>query len=337
MGALAACATAKRPLTPYVAPMPPVAPQFQTVLAIDKDGNQVLAGSFAGELVLDKKERLVSRGGTDIFVVKTAADGRVVLGPLHFGGPRDDAATGVAIDSKGNIVLVGTFQGEATFSGKVKADTLREGQRAVFAAKVDAKTGQVLWFKQLAVANLPTQVSVALRSDDSVVIGASGVGSLTTEKEQFVLAGESMMLAVLSSGGSKLEPPVTYKALAFSRPAPCAHSPCTTGGPLSAACGYYACVALVCAWKSGCCANQWDQSCVDAVLEHCGHQCNCNDVTHDGAPFYPDASPCTTCVYTIGGPYGTGDHFCSESSWDSWCRWDMEQSNCYAACHPPCQ
>src|SRR5690242_6812213 len=89
---------------------------LQTAVAVDKQGNEILAGTFAGRLRIGGAE-LVSAGETDAFLAKTGPNGPV-FPPMRFGGVGEDAATGVAADDDGSIVVSGTFQGEATFGSQ---------------------------------------------------------------------------------------------------------------------------------------------------------------------------------------------------------------------------
>src|SRR5450631_1088880 len=121
---LAAGCAARRPHV-FGIPMPL---QLQTAIAVDRQGNEILAGAFAGHLRIGGGE-LVSAGGTDIFLSKTAPNGAPVFPPQRFGGRGDDAATGVAVDDDGSIVVVGTFQGDASFGSQaIKADVRHPGQ-----------------------------------------------------------------------------------------------------------------------------------------------------------------------------------------------------------------
>ena len=222
----------------------PVPLQLQTVVAVDKDGNQVLAGSFAGKLQIAGGE-LASAGGTDIFVAKANKAGAPVFPPLRFGGTGDDAATGVAVDDDGSIVLAGTFQGEAELGGqRLRAEVRHPGQRAVFVARLDP-AGKTVWVKQIAVANLPTQVSVAVGPDHNIVVGVTATGTVANKNGQLALAGQSVTLDVLSPKGEPIPQPGSH-VMALSLPVGCAHSPCTTGGVLVPGCGPDACVAWIC-------------------------------------------------------------------------------------------
>ena len=184
----------------------PVPPQLQTAVAVDREGNQVLVGAFAGRLRVPGGE-LTSAGGTDIFVTKTSRAGAPVFPPERFGGPGDDAATGVAVDEDGSIVLSGTFQGEIEFGGqRLRAQVRHPGQRAVFIARLDP-AGKLVWVEQIAVANQPTQVSVAVGPDHNIVVGVTATGTVASTAGQVVLPGQSVTLDVLSPKGDPITPP----------------------------------------------------------------------------------------------------------------------------------
>jgi len=341
LGMIVACAGCpqKVPVLPHAAPAPLHRPrELQAVVAVDKDGSQVLAGSFGGRLSIGGKE-LTSEGGTDIYVAKIGANGAPIFGPERFGGPGDDAVTGIAIDTDGSVVLVGTFQGEATFRDqKKKADARHPGQRAIFVAKVDAM-GKISWVSQVAVANLPTQVSLAIRPDHKILVGASTTGTVATKKEQMTLSGESVMLALVDAQKGGVEPTsggAQYQVLSYSPG--CAHSPCRLGAALDPTCGWYGCVAAVCDKYSWCCTNVWNYKCYLEFLNSCQRRCDCNQVFTAGPAFYPDASLCVSEVYSLGtGGGGIGDTYCTEVEWDGICVAETDQLDITAACHPPCQ
>jgi hypothetical protein len=322
---LAACVPKQAgPLAPTVPPPPPIG--LQTVIALDAAGNQVVAGSFRGELVIDGG-RLRSAGGTDIFVVKKGPSGFPVQ---RFGGSGDDVATGAAIDPDGSVALVGTFQGKVAFGQyQLVAEGRHPGQRDVFVVRLKAD-GSVAVARRIATSNVPTQVSVAIEPDHSLLVGVSATGTLTTPNGgRLALSGESAMLDHISALGEKLPPPPGSNFRVESLTIGCAHSPCKTGGPLNMYCGMYSCVATICALDSYCCTNGWIQRCVDEMV-NCPRRCDCSQVHTEGIPFYPDASPCTLAVYN-------GDTYCSDSWWDNICVAETYLPNYQAACNPICQ
>ncbi len=321
VGLLATVGCATRRPHPFAIPAPL---RLQTAVAVDRQGNEVLAGSFAGRLRIGGGE-LTGAGGTDIFVAKTAPNGAPVFPPERFGGGGDDAATGVAVDEDGSIVISGTFQGDATFGPQnLKAQVRHPRQRAVFVARLDP-AGKVLWVKQIAVANLPTQISVAIRPDHAILVGASGAGTIANRNGQASLGGESIVLDLLSPAGEFLPQNGVDKVRAFSVPVGCAHSPCATGGVLTAGCGPDDCVAWICTSDPYCCDVAWDDICVGEVGSICQRRCDCGTICTEGNPFYPDACACTAQVFDQ-------DPYCGESWWDSLCVNEAVEW-CHIVCH----
>ncbi len=319
IGLAAGCA-ARRP-HPFAIPVPL---RLQTAVAVDRQGNEVLAGSFAGRLRIGGGE-LTSAGGTDIFLVKTAANGAPVFPPQRFGGAGEDAATGVAVDEDGSIVVGGTFQGEASFGAqRLKAQVRHPGQRAVFVARFDA-AGKLLWVKQIAVANVPTQVSVAIRPDHDILVGASGTGTIANRNGPENLGGESIVLDLLAPTGDFIQQPDNLKVRALSLPVACAHSPCQQGGSLTAGCGPDDCVTWICSVDSFCCNIAWDSICVGEVGSVCQRRCDCGTICTTGNPFYPTACDCTAVVYGQ-------DPYCGENWWDDQCVSEAVDW-CHVACH----
>jgi hypothetical protein len=301
----------------------PVPLQLQNVVAVDKQGNQILAGSFAGKLQIAGGE-LASAGGTDIFIAKADKAGAPVFPPQRFGGKGDDAATGIAVDDDGSIVLSGTFQGEAVFGEqRLKADVRHEGQRAVFVARLDP-AGKVVWVKQIAVANLPTQVSVAVGPDHNIVVGVTATGTVADKQGPVALPGESITLNIFSPAGEPVmqAPGTQMRALSFTEG--CAHSPCQTGGVLVPGCGVDGCIAWICSADPYCCGVQWDSICVAEVGSVCQRRCDCGQLCVQGNPFYPDACLCTRRIYGV-------DPYCSETYWDSICVGEVG-----SVCGTPC-
>ncbi|HXJ23405.1 MAG TPA: hypothetical protein VMT03_24540 [Polyangia bacterium] len=298
------------------------------MLATDAAGNQVLAGSFRGEVTV-AGGRLTSVGGTDIFVVKTGPSGAPLFPPQRFGGPGDDAATGAAIDPDGSVVISGTFQGKVTFGQKVlEAQGRHSGQRDVFVARLDA-SGNVTLAQRLATSNVATQVSVAVQPDHSILVGVSATGTVASQDRALRLSGESVMLDHISALGEKLPPPPGTTFRIESLTLGCTHSPCKTGGPLASGCGMYGCVADVCAMDSFCCSTSWIQRCVNEMI-NCSRRCDCSQVHTTGYPFYPDASNCTIAIYNE-------DTYCSDTWWDNLCVAETFLPNNQTACNPMCQ
>ncbi|MBU0607031.1 MAG: hypothetical protein KKI08_04055 [Armatimonadetes bacterium] len=120
--------------------------QQPAAVAVDHDGNPVIAGYFWGELGL---QNLTSLGGTDLFVTKlTAGDGKESW-TRGYGTTKDDRAFGVAVDASDNVVIAGDFAETGLDLGGGKLTCL--GSKDAFVAKY-SKDGHHLWSKSIAAA-----------------------------------------------------------------------------------------------------------------------------------------------------------------------------------------
>jgi hypothetical protein len=281
--------------------------KLQTALAFDKDGNQVMVGTFTHYVVI-AGTRLESAGGTDIFVAKVKPDGTLAWAH-RYGGPGDDAGTGAAVDAAGNVIMAGTFQGPLALGPQSLDPKFRSPDlHALFVAKLDP-TGKELWVRQVGVADGPSMVSVAVAPDGKIMAGAGIFGRLQKDGGAVSAAGESLLLQMFGPGGELLPTP-NLQLLALDS-SPCTHSPCQTGAKLVASCDW--CVATVCGSDNYCCNTFWDSVCVNEVSSTCGQRCNCNQLCTAGNPF--SAYACPPCTNNVCG----GDPYCCRYGWDSVC------------------
>lgn len=110
-------------------------------MTIDLNGNPVMVGVFVDTANFSGTE-LISNGGNDIFIAKYNTDG-TLLWVKNAGGPRNDAADGVDIDSLGNIYVTGYFDSTAFFGTTQITGVDRD---EVFLAKYDPN-GNLIWVK----------------------------------------------------------------------------------------------------------------------------------------------------------------------------------------------
>ena len=99
---------------------------------------------------------LTSAGGDDGFVAKYALDGSVAWA-RRFGGSGVDGVSSVAVDPAGQFLYVtGGFKSSADLTGDGVPDVTPQGQTDafsdVFLVKLDAVTGQTVWFRTLGSA-----------------------------------------------------------------------------------------------------------------------------------------------------------------------------------------
>jgi uncharacterized membrane protein len=144
-------------------------------LTVDANGNVVVVGYFATMLTLGTPTptTLTSQGGNDAFVVKLDSDGNP-LWASRFGGPSDQQAYSVAVDTAGNIFVAGGFEGSLTAGGT----TLTAGAKDAFVLKL-APNSSVLWAKNFG-DNVSDQQAwgVAVTGQGNPVLTGDFIGSI---------------------------------------------------------------------------------------------------------------------------------------------------------------
>ncbi|MDI3289551.1 hypothetical protein [Polyangium sp. 15x6] len=122
--------------------------QYVNAVAVSADRDIFLAGSFQGELTLLNGVKLMSTGGkSDVFAVRLTPEGVPVWAKgFGDGSTMPKLATTLAVDSKGNTIIAGYFDGSLEFIPGQPLNAM--GGRDIFLAKLD-KDGNTLWSKRL--------------------------------------------------------------------------------------------------------------------------------------------------------------------------------------------
>jgi hypothetical protein len=103
-----------------------------------------------------------------------ATDGELVWS-RSLGGPSWDSGFGVALDSSGNVVVVGKFAGTVDFGGVPLASA--SGSSDVFVAKYVGPTGAHLFSRRYGGAENENALSVAVDSMDNIILAGSFSGT----------------------------------------------------------------------------------------------------------------------------------------------------------------
>ncbi len=148
--------------------------QRATGVASDQDGNVVIIGEFAGVADFGGGP-LVSAGGgnSSMFVAKFSAAGQH-LWSTAYGSSGNPYIDDVAIDSAGNIVLVGAIVGEVDFGG----GAITSARPQAFVLKLD-DLGNRLWDRSFVPSDSGSSGNAVSR------VSAVGVNAAT----EIVLAG----------------------------------------------------------------------------------------------------------------------------------------------------
>ncbi|WP_437976034.1 SBBP repeat-containing protein [Sorangium sp. So ce295] len=167
-----------------------------TAVAVDAEGDIVVAGSTGGTINFDGAPRRYA-GGNDAVVAAFNADGKHLWNRLY-GDDEDQGALGVAVDQAGNVIVVGEFESAIDF-GAPSPRLQSLGGNDAFFAKL-APNGDTAWAKSFGDAAEQRARAVAVDALGAIALTGSFSGRID-------LGGDPMM----SSGGpdafvAKLQP-----------------------------------------------------------------------------------------------------------------------------------
>jgi hypothetical protein len=171
-------------------------------IAVGSDGNPVLVGRFSGSINFGGNN-MNSSGGYDAFVVKLDGASGEHLWSRRLGGNEDEAAWSVAVDTMGDVVVIGEFLGQMSVGD---GSTLQSaGGNDVFVAKYDGQDGSLLWSKRFGDAADQLGRGVAVDGMRNVWITGSFTGSVDFGAGALTSAGNfDVFVAKLDSQGSAL-------------------------------------------------------------------------------------------------------------------------------------
>ncbi|MFQ6048637.1 MAG: hypothetical protein ACE5K7_04665 [Phycisphaerae bacterium] len=148
-------------------------------VAADAAGDIYLAGRFVGQVNFDPAGSDVhsSNGQGDVFVTKLSADGSHQW-TRTFGGPDDDLAEDLAVDSTGAVYAVGLFRGANVDFDPTEGTDLHSsnGSADVFLIRLEAD-GSYGWAVTLGGAGFEHGRAVAIDPDDQPVLAGYFVSS----------------------------------------------------------------------------------------------------------------------------------------------------------------
>ena len=145
------------------------------------DGSAIITGYYSGTIVFGTSLPLVSVSGSDdIFVAKISASGVFVWGTSAGGATSVDEGIGVRALSDGSAIVVGAFEGPATFGDTVLTGT---GNSDAFVAKIDA-AGSFAWATQAGGTSTDQAFRVSTLADGSAIFegyfkGTAAFGATT--------------------------------------------------------------------------------------------------------------------------------------------------------------
>lgn len=153
-------------------------------IAIDNYGNAYITGSFTCPVINFGTSSLTNSGGADLFVAKVDSSGNFLFSKSATGSTFD-AGFNIAVDSIGNVCIVGYYQSSSLTFGSTTISN--SGDVDLFVAKLSFATGlnDVSSNENLIAFPNPSNGSFYLdhRSDKYVVSVYNVLGELISETE----------------------------------------------------------------------------------------------------------------------------------------------------------
>lgn len=144
-------------------------------LAVDKANNAYVVGSFEG--VCDPGlGPLTSAGLGDALVIKLNPAGKPVWA-VRFGGADNDLASGVAVNSLGDVFVAMFVSGGASTATTIANVTVAVGERALVVARLAPSDGTPAVARKLACTGA-CEVELAIDSSDRPIVAGSVTGTI---------------------------------------------------------------------------------------------------------------------------------------------------------------
>lgn len=137
---------------------------YPAAIKEDTNGNAVVVGMFQGSVDFGSGS-VTSTNGQELFIVKYSSSGSY-LWSRQISSSGGDMASGVAIDSSNNIVVVGSFAGTVDFGAGPLSSA---GSSDVFVAKF-APNGTLMWAKRFGGSAIDGCSAVALDATNNIIL-----------------------------------------------------------------------------------------------------------------------------------------------------------------------
>jgi hypothetical protein len=156
---------------------------FARCVIVDEKGSVYVAGHHSGTIDLGNGHKAVTKRGRNIFLLKLKSDGSVVW--LKSFGDEDkhvewsEDGRDIALDSKGNLYLVGIFRGTIDLDpgiGKVERKSVGDSQDGFLISL--SSDGEYRWGFTMGAEGPDWTRAVAVGPDDTVLIGGCFNGTV---------------------------------------------------------------------------------------------------------------------------------------------------------------
>jgi hypothetical protein len=164
---------------------------------------ELVAGGWAGgdDIALSPGgQTLTALGNEDALLVRFDSTGGQLWGH-RFGDGLSDLIRGVAVDSGGNVIAVGRFQGQLVLAGLPTLTSF--GSHDIFVAKF-ASDGTPLWSRHFGDTQSERARGVAVLPGDAIAVVGSFSGDLTVAGTTLTAQNGDAYVLALDADGSDL-------------------------------------------------------------------------------------------------------------------------------------
>ena len=177
--------------------------QYLADLAVDSQGDVILAGSFEG--IIDFEAGPLSSLGADFYLTKLDTNGDAVWSRSFGDDSEEQVAASLSVDAAGSIIVVGTFRGLLSFGEQTPTLANESPSDALFLSKFDS-SGVTLWSRAYAVLDANGYVrgqAVASEPTGGAYVAAHLRGNVTLPPTREVSAAnlQAMMLTKFTADG----------------------------------------------------------------------------------------------------------------------------------------
>jgi hypothetical protein len=143
-------------------------------VAVDAEGNVYIAGwTESYDLPVSGAVQRTAAGGVDAFVAKLDPAGTRLIYCTYLGGSGEDRATGIAVDSNGNVYVAG-WTSSADFPVTAGVVQSRHGGgRDAFVAKIDASGSRLVYSTFLGSGGQDAATGIAIDSSGNAYLSGS--------------------------------------------------------------------------------------------------------------------------------------------------------------------
>ena len=168
-------------------------------IAVDTNGDVIVTGRFSCTVDLGGGT-LTSAGAYDIFLAKYSGVNGAHVWSKRLGSTGYDYANDIAVDSNGNVMVTGQFQGTVDFGG---GPLISAGSYDIFVAKYAGSNGSHLWSKRFGSTSSDNSCGVAVDGNNNVILTGAFQGAVDFGGGPLINAGAyDIFLAKYTASGA---------------------------------------------------------------------------------------------------------------------------------------